>query len=69
MFYYLYLQHKFISNGGIKMKNNNNRNENLVWGGVQDYRKEISKRISDIKELWILKEILKFIINMTKEGN
>lgn len=51
------------------MKNNNNRNENLVWGGVQDYRKEISDRVSDIKELWILQEILKFIINMTKEGS
>lgn len=44
------------------------KNTKNVSKGVGYYKKEISEKVSDIKELWILKEVLKFIINMTKEG-
>ena len=51
-----------------KRNKRNKCDEILIGGGVEQYKQEISDRISEIKELWILREILKFIINMTKEG-
>lgn len=35
----------------------------------ENYKKELIKKISEIDDTWILSQILKEVINITKEGN
>ncbi len=37
-------------------------------GKVKWYREKITEMISQIEDIWILEQIHKFIVNMTKEG-
>ena len=53
----------------MNKKTKNNSSDEIFLGGVERCKQEIYDKISDIKELWILQEIHKFIINMTKEGD
>lgn len=38
-------------------------------GGVKWYRQQILSMVEKINDIWILEQIHKFIINMTKEGD
>lgn len=35
----------------------------------ENYKKELIKKISEIDDTWILNQILKAVINITKEGD
>lgn len=33
------------------------------------YREKITEIVAEIKDVWILKQIFRFVVNMTEEGN
>lgn len=37
--------------------------------GIKWYRKKIVEMVGQIKDVWILEQIYKFVINMTEEGD
>lgn len=53
----------------MKKMDKNKENENLFGGGVKWYRQQILSMVEKIDDIWILEQIHKFIINMTKEGD
>lgn len=42
---------------------------NMLRGGVKWYKKKIINIVNQIEDVWILEQIHKFVINMTKEGD
>lgn len=56
--------------GGIVVENQEKViSENLSGGGVKWHREKIIEIVNQIEDVWILNQIHKFIINMTKEGD
>lgn len=51
------------------MKNQNQESKKFDRGGVKWYREKIVEMSNQIEDIWILEQIHKFIINMTKEGD
>lgn len=51
------------------MKNQKQNNKNLCSGGVKWYREKIFEMVQQVEDVWILEQIHKFVINMTKEGS
>lgn len=47
-------------------KQNNQENEQMFRGGGTYYRDKIIEMVGQIEDVWILEQILKCIINITK---
>lgn len=45
-----------------------NEVKNLMWGGDW-YRKNIIDAVNSIDDIWILRELYKMILHITKEGD
>lgn len=46
-----------------------NNEKSISGGGVKWHREKIAEMVNQIEDIWILEQIHKFIINMTKEGD
>lgn len=53
----------------MKKKLENKKIENMFGGGVKWYREKIVEMVEQVEDVWILEQIHKFVINMTKEGD
>lgn len=53
----------------MKNQTETNVNEKIGGGGVNSYKEKIISMVNQIEDIWILEQIHKFIINMTKEGD
>lgn len=52
------------------MKNQTETNVNeKIGGGVKSCKDKIISMVNQIEDIWILEQIHKFAINMTKEGD
>lgn len=53
----------------MKNQTETNVNEKIEGGGVNFCKDRIISIVNQIEDIWILEQIHKFIINMTKEGD